>query len=409
MTLAGPAVSGSPVEFDPYSDDFYNSPYDTYRRLRDEAPVYYNARYDFYALSRYEDVAPAMKDFETYSSAMGMNLEMIQQSRRGHPVPKFIITMDPPDHQRMRKLVSKVFTPRAMQSLESMVRAKIEHFASRVDPASFDAVADFAALFPVEIITTMLGVPPEDREQVRIWVDTALEREDGLTKASNETMEAIVALFDYYHRLTLKRRADPREDMITSLTRAQLSDDDGSVRPLDDIEIAGFATLLGGAGAETVAKLVGNAVVIFADNPGEWQKLLDDRSKVPAAVEELLRYEAPSHYNVRYSKRDVTLHGVTIPAGSAVMAIVGSALRDERVFADADRFDIDRQRPYAFNLAFGYGVHSCLGAALARMEGRIALETLLDLIPSYTIDRAGMRRVHMVNVCGWSHVPVHAR
>jgi cytochrome P450 len=166
--------------------------------------------------------------------------------------------------------------------------------------------------------------------------------------------------------------------------------------------------VLGGAGAETVTKLVGNAVVVFAENPDQWQKLREDRGKIPAAFEELLRYEGPSQYQVRYSLREVTLHGTAIPAGAAVILINGSATRDERVFADPDRFDIDRQRKFGYNIGFGYGIHSCLGAALARMEGQIALGALLDLIPRYEIDRAGLRRVHMTNVCGWSNVPVRA-
>ena len=163
--------------------------------------------------------------------------------------------------------------------------------------------------------------------------------------------------------------------------------------------------MLGGAGAETVMKLIGNAAVTFAANPDQWRKLREDRSKIPGAFEELLRYEAPSQYQLRYSKRDVTLHGATIPAGSIVMLINGSATRDERAFADADRFDIDRT-PSGHNLNFGYGVHSCLGAALARMEGRIALDVMLNLMPEYKVDTAGLRRVAMANVAGWSNVPV---
>jgi cytochrome P450 len=398
LTTARTALSGTPVEFDPHSDVFFDSPYETYARLREEAPVYYNEEHNFYALSRYEDVAPAYKDFETYSSAKGFNLDMIEAARQGQEVPRFIITLDPPDHHRLRKLVSKAFTPRAMELLESMVREQIRIVAEKVDPTSFDVVADYSALFPIQIITTMLGVPPEDRAQVRIWVDNALAPESGSPEASQETLESIIALWDYYHRLAQLRHVEPREDMITHLTRAEITDDDGELRSLDDLEIAGFATLLGAAGAETVAKLVGNAAVIFADNPGEWQKLHD----------ELLRYEPPNHYNVRYSTRDVTLHGTTIPAGSSVMLLIGSAMRDDRVFAHGDRFDIDRKRPFGYNLSFGYGIHSCLGAALARMESRIAIETLLDLIPKYTVDRAGLKRVHMTNVAGWANVPVRA-
>jgi cytochrome P450 len=408
LTVASPAVSGDPIEFDPYSDDFFDSPYETYRRMRDEAPVYYNATYNFYALSRYEDVAPAYKDFETYSSASGYNLDLIEAARQGEEVPKFIITMDPPEHHRMRKLVSKTFTPRAMELLESMVNDQIRTVAAGIDTASFDVVKDFSALFPIQIITNMLGVPVEDREQVRLWVDMALSHESGSTETSERTMEGTIALWGYYHELTELRHREPKEDMISHLTRVEITDDDGELRRLDDIEIAGFATLLAAAGAETVAKLIGNAAVIFADYPGEWQKLLDDRSKIPAAVEELLRYQPPNHYNVRRSMRDVTVHGVTIPAGSSVMLLIGSAMRDDRVFPEGDRFDVDRQRPFGYNLAFGYGIHSCLGAALARMESRMAINALLDLIPKYTVDRSGLQRVHMTNVCGWANVPVRA-
>jgi cytochrome P450 len=212
----------------------------------------------------------------------------------------------------------------------------------------------------------------------------------------------------YYYDLIRQRRAEPQDDMISRLIETEIVED-GEVRRLDDIEITGFCTMLGGAGAETVTKLVGNAVVVFADNPDQWQKLREDRSKIPAAFEELLRYEGPSQYQIRTTTRDVTMHGTTIPAGDAVMLINGSASRDERFFPDADRFDIDRERKVGYNLNFGYGIHSCLGAALARMEGRMALETLLDLIPRYEIDRSGLQRVHMTNVLGWCNVPVRAK
>jgi cytochrome P450 len=211
----------------------------------------------------------------------------------------------------------------------------------------------------------------------------------------------------YYYNLIQERRAEPQDDMISRLIETEIVED-GEVRKLDDIEIAGFASLLGGAGAETVTKLVGNAAVVFAENPDQWRKLREDRSKIPAAFEELLRYEGPSQYNVRCATRDVELHGTTIPAGSTVVLINGSALRDERMFPDADRFDIDRERKIGYNIGFGYGIHSCLGAALARMEGRIALEALLDLIPRYEVDRDGLRRVCMTNVFGWCNVPVRA-
>jgi cytochrome P450 len=407
VTVPSPVVSGGPVDFDPYSNDFYESPYETYRRMRNETPLYYNAKYDFYALTRYDDVAPALKDFETYSSGKGITLDMVKADDVESP-PGYIIMMDPPEHERMRKLVNRVFTPRAVMVLAPMIEEKINEVIATLDPGSFDAVADFSALFPVEIITTMLGVPAADRQQLRLWLDKTLEREPGSIGPSQEGIDAAVQSVGYYYGLIQERRAKPQDDMISRLIEAEVVED-GDSRRLDDIEIAAFANLLGGAGAETVTKLVGNAVVVFAEHPDQWQKLRDDRSKIPAAFEELLRYEGPTQYQVRSSRRDVTLHGDTIPAGSAVLLINGSASRDERVFPDPDRFDIDRQRPFGYNLNFGYGIHSCLGAALARMEGRIALDVLLDFIPRYEIDVAGLRRVNMTNVCGWSNVPVRAR
>ena len=403
MNAITPAADS--VEFDPFSQEFFDGAYETYRRLRDEAPVYYNAKWDFWALSRYDDVAPATKDHETYSSAKGATLDMVKAHDDAIPVTKVIISMDPPEHQKMRKLVSNVFTPRAIASLEDTVREKVYERIGELDPSSFDVVADFSALFPNDVITTMLGVPKEDRHQIRLWVDLLLERHPGEIAVPATGLEASMNTGIYYYRLIQKRRAEPQDDMISRLIETEI-ERDGQVEKLSDVDIAGFATLLGGAGAETVTKLVGNAIVAFADFPGQWQKLRDDRSKIPAAVEELLRFEAPSQYQVRTAMRDVTLHGITIPAGSAVLLVTGSATRDERMFADPDRLDIDRERKMGFNLALGYGIHSCLGAALARMEGRIALEALLDLIPEYEVDRDGLRRVAMSNVCGWSNVPV---
>jgi cytochrome P450 len=397
------AESPDIVGFDPYSDDFFNAPFETYRRLRDEAPVYHNEKYGFWALSRYEDVEPALKDHETYSSARGITLDMYL-AEPDPSQPHMIIMMDPPEHTVMRKLVNKVFTPRAVAALESMIRQTVIRFADAVNDTEFDVVADFAAPFPVEVISTMLGVPREHRQQLRLWSDKQLERNPGDFHVPPEGTEAAAAIVAFYYGLVCERRAHPQDDMISRLTQVDVVRDDGVVK-LTDPEIAAFAMMLGGAGAETVTKLVGNAAVIFAANPDEWRKLRDDRSKIPAAFEELLRYEAPSQYQLRYSTRDVNLHGTTIPAGSIVMLINGSATRDERAFVDADRFDIDR-KPFGHNINFGYGVHSCLGAALARMEGRIALDVMLDLMPDYQVDTAGLRRVAMANVAGWSNVPV---
>lgn len=403
--MSTPVTSHEPVEFDPFSQEFFDGAYDTFRRLRDEAPVYYSEKWDFWALSRYEDVAPATKDHETFSSAKGATLDMVKAHDDAIPVPKVIISMDPPEHQKMRKLVSSVFTPRAIASLEDMVHEKVYERIAGLDSRSCDVVADFSALFPNEVITTMLGVPKQDREQIRQWLDLLLERRPGQIAVPPEGFEASMNTGVYYYNLIQERRRQPCDDMISRLIETEI-ERDGVVEKLTDVDIAGFATLLGGAGAETVTKLIGNAIVAFADFPDQWQQLRADRSKIPAAIEEMLRYEAPSQYQVRTATRDVTLHGRTIPQGSVVLLVTAAATRDERMFPDPDRVDIDRERKMGFNLAFGYGIHSCLGAALARMESRIALNALLDLLPEYEVDRSGLRRVAMSNVSGWSNVPV---
>jgi cytochrome P450 len=397
-------MTTSKLVFDPFSEEFFNGPWEIYRRMREEAPVYYNEEHDFYALSRHEDVAAAYKDFETYSSAYGLDLATV---RSDEPLlAKMIILMDPPEHRNMRSLVNKVFTPRAIEAMRTMVTETIDRYISKADPARFDVVADFSAFFPVQVITQMLGVPEEYRQQVREWVDTSLQREPGQIDMSEAGMQAIAESMGLYYQLIQERRAKPEDDMFSRLVAAEITREDGEAESLDDFEIAGFATLLGGAGAETVTKLVGNAAVTFARFPDQWQKLLDDRGKISSAVEELLRYEPPVHYNVRRSMREVHLHGVTIPEGKPVFLLGGSAHRDPEAFTDAGTFDIDRDRTEAQNLGFGYGVHSCLGAALARMETAIALDRLLDFMPRYEVDWDGCERVAMQNVAGWAHVPV---
>lgn len=391
------------VIFDPFSEEFFNNPFDMYRRMRQEAPLYYNEDSDFYALTRHEDVSAALKDHESFSSSRGCDLAMVQSDE---PPQKSIIFMDPPDHRHMRSLLNKAFTPRMIQSQRDTVVEQIEHFLGMIDSDEFDVVQDFSGPFPVEVITRMAGVDPEYRQQVRHWIDTSLSREPGQVGYSEAGMQANIDTGIYYYGLVQKRRENPQDDMISRLIAAEIPGEDGQMRRLDDIEITGFATLLGGAGAETVTKLVGTAMVLFARNPEQWQKLLDDREKIPAAVEELLRYEGPVQYNVRYTLKEAHVPSGTIPAGKAVFLISAAANRDPDAFTDADTFDIERDRTEAQNLGLGYGIHSCLGAALARMESAIALEKLLDFMPRYEVKWDQLQRVHMQNVAGYSHVPV---
>jgi cytochrome P450 len=389
--------------FDPFSQEYFANPFDIYERMRAEAPLYYDAKDDFYALSRHEDVSAALKDHDSFSSTRGCDLAMVKADE---PPQKSIIFMDPPEHRHMRSLLNKAFTPRAVQSQVDVVHELVDKYLAAVDPDAFDVVQDFSGPFPVEVITRMAGVPEEYRQQVRHWIDTSLSREPGQIGTSEAGMQANVDTAIYYYGLVQERRENPQDDMISRLIAAEIPDDAGNMRRLDDIEICGFATLLGGAGAETVTKLMGTAAVNFARFPDQWQKLLDDRSKIPAAVEELLRFEGPVQYNVRFTLRDTEVPSGKIPAGKPVFLLMASANRDSAAFTDADTFDIDRDRTEAQNLGLGYGIHSCLGAALARMESAIALEKMLDFMPRYEVQWDGLRRVQMQNVAGFSHVPV---
>jgi cytochrome P450 len=391
-----------PAEFDPFSDEYFDDPYDLYRRMRDEAPVSFNERYGFWALFRYEDVCRAHKEWQSFSSSHGVDLATLSKPPEGQFAG--IITLDPPEHDRLRALVSRAFTPRAVSGLEPMITEVIVGFLDAVDSDGFDAVADFSGPFPVEIISRMLGVPEPDRQQIRHRLDVMLHREPGQMDPTPEGTRAAIDSVSYFLELVADKRNHPGEDMISRLIEAEVDRGDGEATRLDDAEIAGFAVLLGGAGAETVTKLVGNAVVLFARNPTEWNKVLDDPGKIGGAVEEILRYLPPAQYQGRFSVRDSVFSGVTIPAGHPTILVTGSATRDERFYDRPDAFDIDR--PASLALGFGYGIHSCLGAALARLESRTAIRELARRWPKYEVDEAECQRVHMSNVAGYARVPL---
>jgi cytochrome P450 len=395
------------VEFDPFSDDYFNDPTEVYRRLRDEAPVYHSERYGFYALSRFDDVVLAHRDWQGFSSAHGVDLSTLSQDPELIRSFRMIIMMDPPEHDRFRKLVSRVFTPRAVTALEPMVREVIVTHLDRLDGRdAFDVVKDFSAPFPVEIIARMLGVPEDMSQQVREWIDISLQREKGQMEPGPEARDASLASSVYFYELSVEKRRNPTDDMISRLTQVTVDRGDGVETGLDDAEIAGFAALLGGAGAETVTKLVGNAAVLFSRHPDQCQRVRDDPRKIPGAVEEILRYLPPSQYQGRFSVEDRTFEGGTIPAGHPVLLLTGAATRDPRAFDRPDDFEVERPPNVAIGL--GHGVHSCLGAALARMESRIALEEIVRRWQRLEVDESGLRRVHMSNVAGYANVPVQA-
>lgn len=273
--------------FDPFSDEYFNDPFEIYRRMRTEAPLYYCPDRDFYALTRHEDVSAALKDHEAFSSSRGCDLAMVQADE---PPQKSIIFMDP----RITGTCAACSTrpsPRGPQAQRDTIVEQIDHYLGLIGSDDFDIVQDFSGPFPVEVITRMAGVEPDYRQMVRHWIDTSLSREPGQIGTSEAGMQANMDTAIYYYSLVQKRRENPTDDMISRLIAAEIPREDGRLDKLDDIEITGFATLLGGAGAETVTKLIGTAMVLFARNPEQWQKLLDNQELVPAAVEELLRFE----------------------------------------------------------------------------------------------------------------------
>ena len=396
---------GGPMEFDPYSDSFFDDPYETYRWMRDEAPVYYSQRWDFHALTRYDDVVAAHRDWETFSSAYGVTLDALSMRHRFDDL-NMLILLDPPEHERLRKLVRQVFTKAAIANLEPLVTDVVDRYVDALAGRhEFDLVADFAALFPVEIISSMLGVPEGERQQIRLWTDGFLHREKNNPFATESGVAASMAMGDYFLDLAREKRRNPDDLIISRLVTASYDDEAGVTHRLTDEDIATFSVLLAAAGSETVTKLIGNGVMAFHHNPDQWQLVLADPGLIPGAIEEMLRLNPPSQYQGRFTTRDVELDGGTIPAGSPTLLVTGAATRDPRAYDQPDAFNV--RRGGATTLAFGYGAHSCLGSWLARLESRVAFGRLREHWPRFDVDTGGLRRVTMSNVAGYSHIPVH--
>lgn len=390
--------------YDPYDYDIDADPHPVWKRLRDEAPLYRNDRYDFYALSRFADVHEASLDVETFSSAKGTVLELMDHGQEIYPFPMMIFR-DPPEHTQLRKLVSRAFSPRRIAALEDQIRQLTTGYLDEfVGAGGFDYVADFGAKLPMMVIGAMLGVPAEDRDAIRVWTDESLHREPGETDVSERMQEVHQNLWGYFTRYIAERRATPRDDMMTDLLEAELTREDGSTRRLDDGEVLAFIGLLSGAGNETVARLLGWTGATLARFPGERRKLVRNPGLIPNCVEELLRYEAPSPVQARWVTRDTTWYGTVVPRGSRMVLLTGSAGRDEREYPDPDRFDVDRG--IERHVTFGFGIHFCLGASLARMEGRIAIEETLKRFPGWNVRFDDAEMVHTSTVRGWARLPI---
>ena len=384
------------VEFDPYSYEIHEDPFPVYRRLRDEAPAYYNAKRDFWALSRYDDVRAATNDWRTFTSSEGITIEPRRNGTEPH-----IIEMDPPRHTQLRALVSRAFTPARMARLEAPIRARTRALiATFAATGRVDLITDFAALLPMAVISEMLGVPDADQDRLRHAADALLHREPDSDELTPAGIEGAITLYGYFDGLIRDRQSRSGGDDLLSVLMAA----EEAGHALTHSELLGFCFLLIIAGNETTTKLIGNAISLLAEHPDQRAQLRSDPTLVAGAVEETLRFEGSTQAMARCLTRDIEMHGQQMRAGTKVLLLYGSANRDERHWADAERFDL--RRDTAGHLALGHGIHHCLGAALARLETRVALEELLPVLGDYAIENAQSRRVHSGNVRGFASLPL---
>ena len=385
--------------YNPYAFATHDDPHELYARLRHEAPAYWNPDLEFWALSRFADVQEAFRDYETFSSTGGVALE--QRSHGTNEQFRQMIEMDPPQHTPIRRLVSRVFSSRKVAQMEETTRQIVAGYLDRVSGQGHcDLVADVSGPFPMDVISAVLGIPDGDREELRSYADQILIREDGQIEMPDVAMEGMFSLLGYFIEDLPRRRSTPRDGLISELIEAEV---DG--RALTEQELLGFCVLFVIAGHETTTKMVANAVELLSRHPDERAKVVADPDRVPDLVEEVLRFHNSTQYMVRQLTRDHTVHGAEMSAGDYVLLLIGAANHDETEFGPtASVFDIDR-RPDR-HLAFGYGAHFCLGAHLARMEGRIALEEIHRRLPEYEVDHDAKVRFHSGNVTGWTSLPL---
>ncbi len=388
------------MEYNPFARDTQTNPFPVYRWLRDESPVYHNPEIGFYALSRFDDVLQAHLDPATFVSSHGVTIEGYDQGQ------DLLITRDEPGHGWHRKLVSRVFTPRAIADLEPKVRAIAgEVLDGARDRGEIDIVAEFSTHLPMMVIAEMLGLPVETRTELRHLSDRILDRTeaDEFGNTTDDTQNAMIEVMTLLTEIVGTKAKHLGDDIASMLLTARVNDDDGNEVALTHQQVAYRLLELTIAGHETTAKLIANGVVALDWYPDQRSELVADPSLIPGAIEEMLRWDPPSHYQGRWVERDVTMHGVTIPAESRVILVTGAANHDERAFPDPEYFDIHRE--IERHVGFGFGIHLCVGAALARLETRIAFEELLARYPNYELKQP-MVRAYSSNVRGLSNLPL---
>lgn len=384
--------------YDPFDFDIDDDPYPTWKRMRDEAPLYYNEKYNFYALSRYEDVARELPNWATYRSGRGTTMDIIMS---GLEVPPGVILFeDPPLHDLHRRVLSRVFTPRRMEAIEPLARRYCERALTQlVGSSRFDFIADLGAQIPMRTIGYLLGIPEEGQQAVRDNTNQAIGLKDSSGYAVSENaFENSYQLFADY----IEWRAEhPSDDLMTQLLNAEV-EDEGEIRRLTRTEVLMYTSMVAGAGNETTTRLIGFIGALLSDHPDQRRELVADPGLIPGAIEEVLRYESPSPVQARYVAHDVKCWDQAIPEGSIMLLLNGSANRDERHFPDGERFDIHRRGAH---LSFGQGLHFCLGSALARMQARVATEELLKRWPDWEVDYSNAEMAHTSSVRGWGKLP----
>jgi cytochrome P450 len=391
---------------DPYNYDFHEDPYPYYKRLRDEAPLYHNSDLGFWALSRHQDVLAGFRNSTTLSNKFGVSLDPASRGPHASKTMSFL-AMDDPAHLRLRTLVSKGFTPRRIRELEPRVtEIATQHLDTMIEKAgsspsdTVDYVNEFAGKLPMDVISELMGVPVEDRDQVRAWADGVMHRDEGVTDVPPAAIEASLNLIVYYQEMVAQRRKQLTDDLTSALLEAEIDGD-----RLTDDEILGFMFLMVIAGNETTTKLLANAAFWGHKNPDQLAPIYTDLERVPLWVEETLRYDTSSQILARTVEGELTMYDTTIPDGDVLLLLPGSAHRDERVFESPDDFIIGREIGAKLQ-SFGSGAHFCLGAHLARMEARVALTEMFKRIRGFEVDEANAVRVHSSNVRGFAHLPM---
>ncbi len=400
------AIEYDPI-YDPFSPELIADPYPFYARLRDEHPVYYNERLDCYVLSRYDDIYRALRKPQIFSSAQGLTPEKDEISKLGIP-PTFIM-MDPPDHTRLRRLITKAFTPDTVKALEPKIRAfvveRIEAMKAKAAGGEpVDLIPEIASPLPTMVVADILGVPPEDRERFDPWSDAITSASADFTLDVEKAIGAVQGLVTYFGGMCQARRANPTDDMITKLTQAEVDGD-----TLTDWDILGFCFVMIAGGNDTTSNFIGNSTEQLDKHPDQRRQLIENPSCIPNATEELLRIESVVQGLSRTTMQEVEYYGTTIPAGSKVHNLYASGNRDPRHWGDdADELNIHREIDK--HLSFAQGPHFCIGAHVARLMIRIYFEEMGARIgEAYEVDWDNAERRKSGFTRGYTKLPLYIR